>query len=83
MVRISKGIGSSRLAKFIKEQKVEEKWSNTSWSKKIEARIASSNRNDFERFTDMIKKKHFNKTVKRVVKTKLNKIKSVGNVTSS
>jgi len=52
----------------LEKEDIMNKWSQTSWAKKIAARVARANMNDFERHQLMVARKNRSREVRKVLK---------------
>jgi len=67
-MKISKGIRQKALTKALKDNKILEKWTKSSWGRKITARKNKDNLNDFQRFVVFLAKAKRNHLVTKKVK---------------
>merc|ERR1740121_2361128 len=69
-VKVPRGAREKTLKKALDEGEVLKKWSETAWGKKIAAKKARSEMNDFDRFKLMVAKKKRAKAIKTILKKK-------------
>lgn len=66
-MHIPRGVKTSSLEKMIKQQKIEDKWGQTAWSKKIEKMKVTRELGDFGRFVKNIERKKTSRALKSIV----------------
>merc|ERR1711924_478978 len=65
-VKMPRGAREKTLRKALDEGEVMKKWSETAWAKKLSAKKARSEMNDFDRFKLMVARKKRSQAVKAV-----------------
>jgi len=68
--KIPRGAREKTLKKALAEGEVMKKWGECAWAKKIAAKKARSDMNDFDRFKLMVAKKKRSKAIKTILKKK-------------
>lgn len=67
VANVPRGAGSTPVAKKWAASKIDEKWNNSAWAKRIEQKNRRRNLSDFERFQAMVYKKQQRYAVNKAV----------------
>ncbi|XP_057291838.1 60S ribosomal protein L14-like [Hydractinia symbiolongicarpus] len=68
-INIPHGARGGAIRKQYVKEEIDAKWEKTSWAKKLKARTAKRNLNDFGRFKAKVEKQRRNRKIKAIVKS--------------